>query len=186
MNLKDVNIALGHKVTGGDQFLWSVFNDARFLDYGPVQTYPDTHNATVIYSTTTQEVFVAELYLSTPEREYAYRWISPSHRDAYMKEMKARNINPNIAFDDTNFVDLEVSEDWLEKATAIFNGQAFDERVIVPVDLDDDTFLKLAKLAHEKDITFNKLVEEALRYAIDEYKRDPENMKKQLKESCAE
>jgi hypothetical protein len=33
------------------------------------------------------------------------------------------------------------------------------------------------KLAHERDMTFNQLVEEALRTAIEEHKRDPEGMK---------
>jgi hypothetical protein len=33
------------------------------------------------------------------------------------------------------------------------------------------------KLAHERDMTFNQFVEEALRAAIEDYKRDPEGMK---------
>jgi hypothetical protein len=33
------------------------------------------------------------------------------------------------------------------------------------------------KLAHERDMTFNQFVEEALREAIEDYKRDPEGMK---------
>jgi hypothetical protein len=33
------------------------------------------------------------------------------------------------------------------------------------------------KLAHERDMTFNALIEEALREAIKDYKRDPEGAK---------
>jgi hypothetical protein len=33
------------------------------------------------------------------------------------------------------------------------------------------------KLAHERDMTFNQFVEEALREVIEDYKRDPEGMK---------
>lgn len=33
---------------------------------------------------------------------------------------------------------------------------------IVPVDLTDDEFLHIAKMAHERDITFNKMVETIL------------------------
>jgi hypothetical protein len=33
------------------------------------------------------------------------------------------------------------------------------------------------KLAHERDMTFNEFIEEALRAAIDDYHRDPEGAK---------
>jgi hypothetical protein len=33
----------------------------------------------------------------------------------------------------------------------------------IPVDLDDDTFLALAKIAHEKDITINQVMVEAVK-----------------------
>ena len=39
----------------------------------------------------------------------------------------------------------------------------------VPVDFSDEDLLKYMKLAHERDITFNELIEEALRHAISEY-----------------
>ena len=47
----------------------------------------------------------------------------------------------------------------------------------VDIELTNEQFLILAKEAHEKDITFNQLVEEALREAIEEHKRDPEGFK---------
>jgi len=53
---------------------------------------------------------------------------------------------------------------------AIIAGEDYDTRVQVPVDFTDEELLTYMKLAHERDITFNQLVEEALRAAIDEYK----------------
>jgi len=41
--------------------------------------------------------------------------------------------------------------------------------VQVPVDFSDEDLLQYMKIAHERDITFNELVEEALRHAISEY-----------------
>jgi hypothetical protein len=38
-----------------------------------------------------------------------------------------------------------------------------DTRKIVSVDLSDDTFIFLAKMAHKKDITFNQLCNDILR-----------------------
>jgi hypothetical protein len=47
----------------------------------------------------------------------------------------------------------------------------------VPVDFTDEDLLKYMKIAHERDITFNQLITEALTEAIEDYKRDPEGMK---------
>jgi hypothetical protein len=41
--------------------------------------------------------------------------------------------------------------------------------VSVPVDFTDEELLAYMKIAHERDITFNQLVEEALREAIIDY-----------------
>jgi predicted DNA-binding ribbon-helix-helix protein len=47
-----------------------------------------------------------------------------------------------------------------------------DGRVEVPIDLTDDEFLRLAKMAHERDITFNQLVEEILQSEIDRIEKE--------------
>jgi macrodomain Ter protein organizer (MatP/YcbG family) len=65
------------------------------------------------------------------------------------------------------WIDLEVEEDFLEKAKAMFNGQEFDTRVQVPIDLDDRLMLKLCMQAHERDITLNKMIEILLQETID-------------------
>jgi len=46
-------------------------------------------------------------------------------------------------------------------------GEKYDTRVEVPLELDDETSFKLMKMAHERDITFNQMVEEVLRTVID-------------------
>jgi macrodomain Ter protein organizer (MatP/YcbG family) len=42
----------------------------------------------------------------------------------------------------------------------------------VPIDLDNDTMLKLCLEAHKRDITLNEMVEILLREAIAEYDRN--------------
>jgi hypothetical protein len=54
----------------------------------------------------------------------------------------------------------------LEKGAAICTGEDYDTRVSMPVDFTDEELLKYMKLAHERDITFNQFVEEALEAAI--------------------
>jgi len=47
----------------------------------------------------------------------------------------------------------------------IFNDM-FSVKSNIEVDLEDDMFLDLAKIAHEKNITFNELVSQVLREQI--------------------
>jgi predicted DNA-binding ribbon-helix-helix protein len=48
-----------------------------------------------------------------------------------------------------------------------------DDRETVELELDEATFCTLAHLAHDQDITFNKLVENILREAMDNEKQLP-------------
>ena len=50
-----------------------------------------------------------------------------------------------------------------------------EEMVDVEIDITDETFLKLAKMAHEKDITFNQLCNEILREQIEQLEKDERN-----------
>jgi hypothetical protein len=45
-----------------------------------------------------------------------------------------------------------------------------NEMTTVEINIDDTELFELMKLAHVKDITFNKLVEELLQQYIDSYK----------------
>jgi len=65
-------------------------------------------------------------------------------------------------------------------------GEDYDTRVSVPINFTDEELLKYMKLAHERDITFNQLVEEALREAIEEHKRDPEGAKARAQQWLAD
>jgi hypothetical protein len=47
-----------------------------------------------------------------------------------------------------------------------------DTRENVEIDLSDEDFIQIAKLAHERDITFNQMVEEILLKAINKEKDD--------------
>jgi collagenase-like PrtC family protease len=72
---------------------------------------------------------------------------------------------------------LESDEDWLEKARAIFAGEEYDTRVSIPVDFSDDELLKYMTMAHERDMTFNQFIEEALREAMKDFESNPKAFK---------
>ncbi len=42
------------------------------------------------------------------------------------------------------------------------------DKVEVQIEISDEDFLILAKMAHERDITFNQLVEEIIKKALEE------------------
>ena len=166
MHLSKVNEALDHKISGGTEFGWQCWDNARYLDYES-----EFAHASVVFNTETQEIYTAEV--NDKENNYKpYRWMNPFYKAMYISEAKDRNVDPNQAWDSTNWYDLETASDWLEKASAIMRGEDFDTRIEVPLDLDNDTLLKLALLAHEKDVTLNKMVEIVLQKAIDLHKAE--------------
>jgi hypothetical protein len=68
---------------------------------------------------------------------------------------------PTNAWDEVDYVDLDVDDDFIQKALAIIAGEDYDTRVSVPVNFTDEELLKYMKMAHDRDMTFNAFVEEA-------------------------
>ena len=166
------------RITEGSDYGWQCFGyNAYTLSSWDGDQAGTSFNIT--FDTKDQTVFMIEAHDFSNDR--AYRWISPAHQSQFTQEVSNRSITDE-AWEDVRYVDLEVVDDWFEKATAIFNGESYDERVQVPIDFSDEELLRYMKAAHEKDMTFNQFVEEALRYAIDEYHRDPEGMKQRAQE----
>ena len=168
MKLSQINEAMSHRITSGSEYNWQCFPDARFLDYES-----DFAHVSILYSTVDQTVYQAEISVKREawdEDKKPYRWINPEYKNAFYKESKKRKVDPDQAWDDVKFIDLEMEEDFLEKATAIFNGEEFDTRVKVEFDLDDRSILQLATEAHKRDITLNKMIEIILQEVIDRHR----------------
>ena len=168
MHLASVNEKLNHKIVSGSEYNWNCYPNARYLDYESDYAY-----VTVIYSTVNQEIYEAEVSIKRDawdEDMRPYRWLNPDSKDFMIAESKERKVKWRKAWDDVKWIDLDLEEDFFEKAVAIFNGQEFDKRVQMEVDLDDETLLKLAVEAHKRDITINKYIEEVLQHFIDTQK----------------
>jgi hypothetical protein len=107
---------------------------------------------------------------------------NPKYKELFNEECEHREVT-DMAWerDDgspVEYVDLDVEEDFIEKARAIVNGEDYDTRVKVPVEFTDEELLTYMKMAHDRDMTFNEFVEMALRAAIDEIKmRDSDDMR---------
>ena len=168
MFLSEINNAYQHKITGGGDYGWDCYGSNTWsIDY----TSKYAHGY-VIFDTVTQKVYEVNVSPAlgawgTDEHEpKPYRYIDPDYRLSHYTEAKDRHVDADQAWDDVKWVDLETEEDFIEKASKMFNGESFDTRIQVPVELDDDTLLKLTMEAHKRDITLNKLIEEILRELI--------------------
>jgi hypothetical protein len=152
-----------YRITEGSQYGWECYgqNAYRLDSWNGDQ---DGHSVSVTFDTKTQEVYETSAYDYANQR--AYRLINPTYLKKFKKEAKRRDVNFNEAWDDVEYVDLDIDDDFIQKALAIRAGEDYDTRVQVEVDFSDEDLLQYMKLAHERDMTFNEFVEEALRHAI--------------------
>jgi hypothetical protein len=158
---------VNYKITEGSDYGWNC--------YGPYSHQLDSWNGvhgkggysfSIVFSTKSQKVYEVQVHDYTNDR--AYRMINPKFQEKHQKEAKNRGSSANEAWDDVEYVDLDLVDDFIQKALAIRAGEAYDTRVQVQVDFSDEDLLQYMKIAHERDITFNQLIEEALRHAIEE------------------
>jgi hypothetical protein len=112
------------------------------------------YGAEIVFNTETLTVY--EVSAIDYVKGNAYRIINPEYADAFRHESESRGFDPDEAWEDVKFITLETDEDYLEKLVAIINGQEYDDRVVIPLDLDRDTLFTLAMSAHEQDITLNQ------------------------------
>lgn len=164
MHLSKINEALQHKITGGSEYGWNCWPDARWLDYETEHAH-----ASVVFNSKTQEIYSAEVN-DKADKHKPYRWLNPAYSEAMYREARQRRVEADRAWDQTMWYDLEVEDDWLEKASCIMRGEEFDTRVQIPLNLEKDELYKLMEMAHERDITLNKMVEIILEEMIQKHR----------------
>ena len=153
-----------YRITEGSDYMWQCYgSNAYALDSWNGEQ--DGHSFTVIFDTRDQTVYEVQAHDYVHDR--AYRMINEDFQKKNRKEAKKRDIDKNNAWDDVNYVDIEVDDDFIQKCLAIKAGEDYDTRVSVPMDFSDEELLQYMKLAHDLDITFNQFVERALREALD-------------------
>ena len=173
LSMKEFMELVDHKITEGDNYGWQCFGPNSYQ----LSSWNGVHgkggwSANIVFSTKSQKVYTVEVCDYTNDR--AYRIINPDYVKKYNKESKDRGELGNQAWDDVDYIDLEVDDDFIQKFLAIKSGEGYDTRVQLPVDFSDEDLLRYMKLAHERDITFNELVTQALTEAIQLHKTNPE------------
>ena len=157
-----------YKITEGDSYGWDCFgsNSYQLSSWNGVHG-KGGYSFNIVFSTKSQKVYEVSVCDYTNDR--AYRMINPDYAKKYKKEAKSRDEMLDQAWDDVDYIDLEVDDDFIQKCLAIKDGDDYDTRVSMPVDFTDEELLKYMKMAHDRDMTFNHFIEEVLREAINKH-----------------
>jgi len=171
ITMKEWMELVDYKITEGSEYSWSCYGPNAYT----LDSWNGVHGAggysfSIIFSTKTQKVYEVSVCDYTNDR--AYRMIAENKQTKHRNESEMRDIDLKEAWDEVDYVDLDVVDDFVQKAMAIRAGEPYDTRVSVPVDFSDEELLHFMKIAHDRDMTFNQLVEEALRMAIDEHRQN--------------
>ena len=167
ITLKEWMELVDYKITEGSDYGWGCYGPNSFtLDSWNGVHGKGGYSFSIVFSTKSQKIYEVSMCDYTNDR--AYRMINPKFQEKHRKEAEMRDVNLNEAWDEVDYVDLDVVDDFIQKALAIRAGETYDTRVQVQVDFSDEDLLQYMKIAHERDITFNELIEDALRHAIEE------------------
>ena len=174
ITMKEWMELVDYRITEGSAYGWQCYGpDAYMLDsWGGDH---DGHSFTVIFDTRDQTVYEVQVHDYANQR--AYRMINKDFEKKHRKEARRRDVKLDEAWDDVNYVDLEVDDDFIQKCLAIRAGEDYSTDISIPLDLPDDLLLEAAMNAHRQNITLNEYINQALREMIDEYNRDPEGVK---------
>lgn len=164
ITIKDFLECIEYHITGGTEYMWNCYGpNVRYLEYQSKEGH-EADTIFILFDTVDQTVYEMQAWDYVNQREY--RWIHPDYIDAHKKEAKSRNVKWKKSFDERKFINLEVPEDIIEKARAIFLGEEYDTRIMVTLELDDKERIMLMEMAHEADMSLNQFVEYILREDI--------------------
>lgn len=170
ITLKEWMELCDYRITEGSDYYFEAYGNKSY-SLSHWNGDQDGYSMNIVFEFDTQKVF--EVEVCDYKNNRAYRMINPDY---------ANKGQDSEAWDDVKWTDLEVDDDFIQKALAIKDGTEYDTRVSIPLDLPKEELFNLMQLAHKKDITLNELVEEALRDAIENFELDPEGMKAKWKE----
>ena len=147
MKFKEIVNAVSEKISGSSQFLWNCYGqNVLIYDFNDSSGF----NVGGFVANTEGRVFE----INVTYEDDVYYWVDPEFIDALEREKLEKIV---IAPDYKEILVLE-EEDILQKVRAICNGEFFDKRLMVKMELENDLFLSLAKMAHEKDVTLNEFI----------------------------
>ena len=156
-----------YKITEGSDYGWRCYGPNAYT----LDSWNGVHGAggfsfSIVFSTKSQKVYEVSMCDYTNDR--AYRMINPKNVEKHRKEAESKSVLANQAWDDVDYIDLDVVDDFIQKALAIKAGEDYDDTVCVPLDLPDDLLMFAFKAAHEQNLTLNEWMNQMLRGFIDQ------------------
>ena len=184
ITIKEWMELVDYKITEGSDYGWNC--------YGPYSYTLDSWNGvhgkggysfSITFSTKSQKVYEVSVCDYTNDR--AYRMINPKFQKKHKKESMERGVNLNEAWNEVDYVDLEIDDDFIQKCLAIKAGEEYSTDVSIPLDLPDDLLMFAFKCAHAENMTFNDWMNQMLRNFIDKVEEGQYN-KEDAKDWLAE
>lgn len=161
MELSDFLELTNNRITGGSEYMWDCYGkNARFIDFENSDIM-----ISMVYDTKTNKAYEMTVDIEeTPDGDCAYRWVDEVYQRPLAREYKARGLD----ISSERYTDCSEDVIILTAKNAMKTADTLaDTRVEVPLELSDDEIFRLMKMAHERDITLNQLVDEILRETID-------------------
>jgi len=163
ITMKEWMELVNYRITEGSDYMWKCYGDNVYqLDSWNGEQ--DGHSFTITFDTRDQTVYEVQAHDYVHNR--AYRMINQDFQKKNRKEAKRLDVDRNQAWDEVDYVDLEVDDDFIQKCMAIRAGEDYSTDVSIPLDLPDDLLMFAFKAAHKADMTFNEYVNQALRELI--------------------
>jgi len=169
ITMKEWMELVDYKITEGGDYGWRCYGPNAYQ----LSSWNGIHGAggysfNIVFSTKTQKVYEVSVCDYTNNR--AYRMIALDKQEKYRKEAKRNFTNLNEAWDNVDYVDLEVDDDFISKCLAIKAGEDYSTDISVPLDLPDDLLMFAFKAAHAENMTFNDWMNKMLKSFVDQVK----------------
>jgi hypothetical protein len=157
ITMKDWMELVDYKVTEGSDYGWDCYGPNSYtLDSWNGVHGKGGYSFSIVFSTKSQKIYEVTVCDYTNDR--SYRMINPNNVEKHRKEAESKNVLANQAWDDVDYTDLEVDDDFIQKGISIKAGEDYDTGVLVTIDLPDDLLLKATLEAHKQNITLNAYV----------------------------
>jgi len=169
ISMKEWMELVDYKITEGSVYGWQCYGpNAYTLDSWNGVHGRGGYSFSIVFSTKTQKVY--EVSVCDYTRDRAYRMIVENKREKHGKEAEHKSEPANQAWDDVEYVDLEVDDDFIQKCLAIRAGEDYSTDVSIPLDLPDDLLMFAFRAAHAENMTFNDWMNKMLKSFIDKVK----------------
>jgi len=174
ITMKEWMELVDYKITEGGDFGWQCYGPNAYQ----LSSWNGLHDKggwsfNIVFSTKTQKVY--EVTVCDYTRSRAYRMIVENKQEKHRKEAEHKSELANQAWDDVDYVDLEVDDDFIQKCLAIKAGEDYSTDVSVPLDLPDDLLMFAFKCAHAENMTFNDWMNKMLRDFVDKVEKGQYN-----------